>query len=348
MIQISITFRGCDCASTDFSVFTERSVDTVTAKFNFDAAWDGFTKTAIFAAGNTVKQVLLDESNTCIIPWEVLTEKGTLEVGVVGTDGDKVLPSVKVPVHIAEGIYTEGTKPSDPTPSVYEQLLNLANETQAVAQSVRDDADAGKFDGAQGEKGDKGDKGDPGADGHTPVKGVDYWTHSDKAEIVSDTERAIVADAQLVRLRYRIVHQGAGTVYIEQDEDGNPLDLINAYIIVKCGDAYDSLSIAGHLFFDNDDTKRLQMIMQGAQLDYMGDFGIRKLGPGIWESFYDHFRAPVSSNTRYVASDRHSMPVTSDQLFSANAVTKIAVSKNGGLPIGTEIIVYGIQRTGVM
>ena len=31
----------------------------------------------------------------------------------------------------------------------------------------------------------KGDKGDPGTDGHTPVKGTDYWTDADKTEIVN-------------------------------------------------------------------------------------------------------------------------------------------------------------------
>lgn len=31
----------------------------------------------------------------------------------------------------------------------------------------------------------KGDKGDPGTDGYTPVKGTDYWTADDKAEIQS-------------------------------------------------------------------------------------------------------------------------------------------------------------------
>lgn len=37
-----------------------------------------------------------------------------------------------------------------------------------------------------GLKGDKGDTGAAGADGYTPVKGTDYWTASDKAEIVDD------------------------------------------------------------------------------------------------------------------------------------------------------------------
>ena len=43
----------------------------------------------------------------------------------------------------------------------------------------------------KGDKGDKGDTGDPGADGYTPVKGTDYWTESDKAEIVDDVLAAL-------------------------------------------------------------------------------------------------------------------------------------------------------------
>ena len=42
-----------------------------------------------------------------------------------------------------------------------------------------------------GLKCDKGDTGAAGADGKTPVKGTDYWTESDKAEIVADTLAAL-------------------------------------------------------------------------------------------------------------------------------------------------------------
>ena len=48
--------------------------------------------------------------------------------------------------------------------------------------------------GIQGVKGDKGDKGADGAngtDGHTPVKGTDYWTASDKQDIVNDVLAAL-------------------------------------------------------------------------------------------------------------------------------------------------------------
>lgn len=45
--------------------------------------------------------------------------------------------------------------------------------------------------GAQGPKGDTGDTGPQGPAGHTPVKGTDYWTAADKAEMVADVLAAL-------------------------------------------------------------------------------------------------------------------------------------------------------------
>lgn len=45
--------------------------------------------------------------------------------------------------------------------------------------------------GAKGDEGDKGDTGSPGAAGHTPEKGVDYWTAADKSGIVDDVLAAL-------------------------------------------------------------------------------------------------------------------------------------------------------------
>ena len=45
--------------------------------------------------------------------------------------------------------------------------------------------------GPQGPKGDTGDTGPQGPAGHTPVKGTDYWTAADKAEIVADVLAAL-------------------------------------------------------------------------------------------------------------------------------------------------------------
>lgn len=167
--EIHVAYAGRDIQRCEYTVLTARSVETVTAHFVFGAEWDGYTKTAVFASGDTVKRVLLDGSNQCIVPWEVLTQPGMLQIGVVGTDGDKILPSVKALVCVNEGIYTDGTAPSEPTPTEYAQLISLSEDTKAIAQSVRDDADAGKFDG------------DPG-DSYT-------LTEADKAEIAAEATK---------------------------------------------------------------------------------------------------------------------------------------------------------------
>ncbi len=55
--------------------------------------------------------------------------------------------------------------------------------------------------GVQGEQGPKGDTGAPGADGkngadgYTPVRGTDYWTDEDKAEIKAYVDEAILGGA---------------------------------------------------------------------------------------------------------------------------------------------------------
>ena len=71
-------------------------------------------------------------------------------------------------------------KPADYVFTPVEQTT--IDEIAAIAQSVRDDADAGLFDGKPGKDGrdgvdgKDGKDGAPGADGKTPVYGVDYGT----------------------------------------------------------------------------------------------------------------------------------------------------------------------------
>ena len=48
-----------------------------------------------------------------------------------------------------------------------------------------------------GLKGEKGDKGDKGADGHTPVKGTDYFTEADKQELVTAVIAALPSSEEV-------------------------------------------------------------------------------------------------------------------------------------------------------
>ena len=64
-------------------------------------------------------------------------------------------------------------------------LPTAVNDALAQAKA------SGEFDGADGAPGKDGSDGAPGADGYTPVRGTDYWTAEDQAQIVSDVLAAL-------------------------------------------------------------------------------------------------------------------------------------------------------------
>lgn len=69
---------------------------------------------------------------------------------------------------------------------VFEELTQEQKEQLRGPQGPQGPIGQDGAQGPQGPKGDKGDKGDQGEAGHTPIKGTDYWTEEDKAEIIAD------------------------------------------------------------------------------------------------------------------------------------------------------------------
>lgn len=140
---------------------TSGSVNVYLVQFEFNDDWNGLDKTAVFQSGDDKISVVLDESNQCQIPWEVLENpRRSLEAGVYGTkDGAVVLPTIWAKLGTIKEGCSPGTNTQPPTPDVYSQILDAANKAQEIAQSVRDDADTGKFDGEPGKQGDPGPPG---------------------------------------------------------------------------------------------------------------------------------------------------------------------------------------------
>lgn len=113
------------------------------AEFSFSEEWDGMTKTAFFRGADGENHPKLLEDDTCTVPAEALTAPGRVGVSVSGTLGETVI-TTDIKSFSAPATLSGGT-PSDPEPTVWQQILDKVDETQQIAQSVRDDADAGKF-----------------------------------------------------------------------------------------------------------------------------------------------------------------------------------------------------------
>lgn len=101
------------------------------------------TKTAFFrgANGNTYSQLL--ENDACTVPAEALAAPGRVGVSVSGTLGETIITTDIKSFTILATL--SGGTPSDPEPTVWQQILDKVDETQQIAQSVREDAEAGKF-----------------------------------------------------------------------------------------------------------------------------------------------------------------------------------------------------------
>ena len=147
------TIRRMDC-----NIVVAQSRNYLRAKFStLTDDWIG-PITAIF----NEYTVILDDNNECVVPWEVLQNPGTVKVSAFC--GDLHTASVATMVVNPSG-YVDGETSEPPTPDVYAQLTQMVQNAIDTAQSVRDDANEGKFNGSPGEPGEPGPQGKPGPQG---------------------------------------------------------------------------------------------------------------------------------------------------------------------------------------
>lgn len=184
--------------------------------------------TAIFTANNKSYTVILNDDNTCLVPWEVLQNAGYVNVSAFCGN---LHTATSETFTVLQSGYTEGETPSEPTPNVYEQLLemygkkqdkltagtgikingNVISATGGGSGSGADGKSAYEIavehgfagsetewleslkgkDGEKGEQGEQGIQGEKGADGKTPAKGTDYFTASDLNDIVNQVVTAL-------------------------------------------------------------------------------------------------------------------------------------------------------------
>ena len=121
---LSYTVTGQRIEVTETAMLVAGTVNIYTARFAFDAAWDGLQRTAVFAVDGITREQLL-EDDACTVPWEVLVAGNRLRVGVYGTKADGTrLPTIwterRLYINPGAGPTQEA---ADPSPTLVEQLL---------------------------------------------------------------------------------------------------------------------------------------------------------------------------------------------------------------------------------
>lgn len=154
--------------------------------------WENLSVIATFNPPNKKPVQVVVDSVTGVIK---VPKEATANLYGVGTivfvglaDGVQRI-SADVEYIVRKHSNANGTEPAEPTPSVVEQILteaqnantnsaeakNLATDAKDIAQSVRDDADNGKFNGKDGKDGAKGDKGETGTTPRLKIGEDNLW-----------------------------------------------------------------------------------------------------------------------------------------------------------------------------
>ena len=117
---------------TDAAMLVAGTVNEYTARFTFDADWDGLQRTAVFSCGDVSREQLLTD-DACTVPWEVLVSNGYLRVGVYGTKDGSRLPTIwterRLYINPGAGPTQEAAEPS---PTLVEQLLAKMGDLAAL------------------------------------------------------------------------------------------------------------------------------------------------------------------------------------------------------------------------
>lgn len=121
IIEYNVTGQSIELSSA--AMLVAGTVNEYTARFSFDADWDGYQRVAVFNADGTEREQLLTD-DTCEVPWEVLLPGACLKVGVYGTRDGQRLPTIWT-TH--RQYINDGAGPTDeaaaPSPVLAEQML---------------------------------------------------------------------------------------------------------------------------------------------------------------------------------------------------------------------------------
>lgn len=149
MIQLKTAVDKCRLSLVDGPVFIAEGCENyVQLTCELDSDWQEMTTiTANFRRHDeqTVYSVEMTEG-ACIVPKSFIRWP-EFHLSLFGTNGTVRITTSILYVPILKSELGESLAPEPDTPDVFDSILATAQEAVEIAQSVRDDADAGEFDG---------------------------------------------------------------------------------------------------------------------------------------------------------------------------------------------------------
>ena len=205
-----------------FIAGTKGSYGFCTMCFRFGAEWDGLAKKVTFYPLDGSDPVYLIVSDDKVeIPQEIMRCAGVNRYVVSGCKNEDVLISITGEIDVLDSLSPDGVSAEEPTPTQMEQVMTMMQRAVDVAQSVRDDADNGVFDGEKGDTGEKGERGEKGDKGDTGEVTLDCANNTFANALRGTASGEAVAITDVSPLEHRITVKVRGK---------NLVNLSNSYV----------------------------------------------------------------------------------------------------------------------
>ena len=168
---LQFTVRGQQIFRVDKTPLESDSRLYIAGAVSFDGEWDDITAVYLnFEPRNGTAITALLTDGAFDESLGVSLSAGTWRVSAHGTNGaGKEIHTTPVLLNVAQAGGLDGEAPPYVPPDAAGQIAAVAAEARDIAQSVRDDADAGKF---------KGEEGKPGLTPHIGENG--NWFYGDE------------------------------------------------------------------------------------------------------------------------------------------------------------------------
>ena len=138
-IDVPFVISGQTIKQTPVVELTAGGKNYFYATFNLNDAWLDITDLkAVFVRGDVSKLIDLEVGNDCLecrIPWEVMADKGVLEVGVFG--GDRLLTNYAYVV-VKQGCVTDGEFPEPPIEDWFSKVDKAILELESEKANLDD------------------------------------------------------------------------------------------------------------------------------------------------------------------------------------------------------------------
>ena len=171
-MRLKFNVRGQQVFRVDETPLASDSRLYIAGAVDFDGEWDDLTARWLTfepRTGTAITAVLAD-GNSFDESLGVSLSAGTWRVSAHGTNSTgKEIHTTPVLLNVAQAGGLDGEAPPYVPPDAAGQIAAVAEEARDIAQSVRDDADAGKF---------KGEEGKPGLTPHIGENG--NWFYGDE------------------------------------------------------------------------------------------------------------------------------------------------------------------------